>query len=573
MNNIDFTKLKPGNYNRKSSEGEDRQVLSVPSQIEEAQRLNEFYKLPPFVEVFHESKSAKKEYLRPEFTRMMKMIESGKIDTIVCWKLDRLARNMTEGGKIIDFLSSGRIKAIITHDKVFYPWDNVIVMSVEFSQGKQFLKDLSVNVKRGQTKKAKMGYPHGLAAIGFKNDKTGEVGNRKWIVDEERLPIVKEIFSLFLTGNWSVRKLANHVRNELKLTTIKHKKNGGHIISISKLFVILKNPIYAGFFYQQGIKYELYTDLPRIITRDEHLRIQHMISSRGMPKTQTHTLAYAGYIYSRDGGYMGQDVKFQVICDCKCKFSYRNRDACPKCSKLIAKIKNPKHLMYRYYYNIWRKKAHLKPRAINEKEIDAYLSEYLKRNLNFSPEFAEWCKKYLNEWKDNQESRKIQLQINNQTIIERLNAKKKKFHHLLAEEFITPEDYKSEILEIDIEINKHLEHDRNPIDWISESEKIVELTQIMVEIILGDNLEDKRSCLSSLRSNLIWNEENLSIINAKPVQTLIDGINLTKLKHPLFEPENIVDTSERNKVFQAALPDLLQTWDNVRNAFISSNKD
>jgi glyceraldehyde-3-phosphate dehydrogenase/erythrose-4-phosphate dehydrogenase len=74
---------------------------------------------------------------------MMGMIKSGKVDSIVCWKLDRLARNMTEGGQIIDLLSSGVIKVIITNDKVFYPWDNVIVMSVEFSQGKQFVKVVS----------------------------------------------------------------------------------------------------------------------------------------------------------------------------------------------------------------------------------------------------------------------------------------------------------------------------------------------------------------------------------------------------------------------------------------------
>jgi dethiobiotin synthetase len=57
MNTIDFKNLKPLNYNRKSSENEDRQVLSVISQVEEARRLADFYNLPEFLAVFEESKS------------------------------------------------------------------------------------------------------------------------------------------------------------------------------------------------------------------------------------------------------------------------------------------------------------------------------------------------------------------------------------------------------------------------------------------------------------------------------------------------------------------------------------
>src|SRR3989339_1597305 len=199
MNNtIDFTKLKVGNYNRKSSEAEDRQMLSVDSQIDEAARISSFYNLPKFVEVFKESKSAKKEHERKEFSRMMEMVFSGKLDSIVCWKLDRLARNMTEGGRIIDLISAGVIKAIITHDKVYYPWDNVLLMAVEFGQGKQFVKDLSVNVKRGLQKKASMGIPSGVAFLGFINDKTEEKGNRKWLVDDLRLKKISILFEMFL---------------------------------------------------------------------------------------------------------------------------------------------------------------------------------------------------------------------------------------------------------------------------------------------------------------------------------------------------------------------------------------
>lgn len=234
MNNINFTTLKPGNYNRKSSEAEDRQMLSIDSQLDEANKIRNYHNLPEFVEVFKESKSAKKEFARPEFTRMIDMILSGKIDSIVCWKPDRLARNMTEGGQLIDLLSSGVLKAIITHDKVYYPWDNVIVLAVEFGQGKQFVKDLSVNVKRGQTKKASIGIPHGVASLGFLNDKTEEKGNRKWYIDQERFSKIQTLLKMFLTGEWSAGKLHKYAVEELKLTTVKRKKIGGSLFNFQE---------------------------------------------------------------------------------------------------------------------------------------------------------------------------------------------------------------------------------------------------------------------------------------------------------------------------------------------------
>jgi DNA invertase Pin-like site-specific DNA recombinase len=319
-NQIDFTKLKVGNYNRKSSESEDKQMLSIGSQKDEAKRIADFYKLPKFVEVFEESKSAKTEGVRPEFSRMMLMVKRGEINSIVCWKADRLARNMTEGGQIIDLLSSGVLKAIITHDKVFYPWDNVIVLSVEFSQGKQFVKELSVNVKRGLKKKAEAGIPSGVASLGFINDKTEEKGNRKWLVDEMKLKAIKILFDMFLTGTYSAGKLHRFALKELKLTTVKRKRIGGAFITLSRIYEILKDPIYAGFFFQGGERYELDISLPRLITEDEHNKVKTLLAKKNIPKAQHNEATFAGFIQSDKGDFMGQDVKYQLICDCKKNF-------------------------------------------------------------------------------------------------------------------------------------------------------------------------------------------------------------------------------------------------------------
>src|SRR3989338_519147 len=143
MDTIDYKKLKVVHYHRKSSEPEDKQALSLGSQKSECDRTASFYKLNTPVATFEESKSAKIAGKRPMFTKMMTDIFSGKVDAILCWHINRLARNMTEGGVIIDLLSSGQLKAIITPTEVFNQNTDVSVLSLYFGASKQYSKNLS----------------------------------------------------------------------------------------------------------------------------------------------------------------------------------------------------------------------------------------------------------------------------------------------------------------------------------------------------------------------------------------------------------------------------------------------
>jgi site-specific DNA recombinase len=111
-------------YARKSSESEDRQVLSIDAQISEMQAIarREGFEI---VETLAEARSAKTAENRPEFTRMLSRLERREVDGILCWRLNRLARNMREGGVIIDLLSSGVISEIITSEKRYKSGDSV----------------------------------------------------------------------------------------------------------------------------------------------------------------------------------------------------------------------------------------------------------------------------------------------------------------------------------------------------------------------------------------------------------------------------------------------------------------
>ncbi len=101
-------------YARKSSEGEDRQVQSIPDQTNRLIKLAEDADLT-IVEILSEAKSAKSPNNRPVFEKMLERIENGEADGILCWEINRLSRNPVDSGKIQWMLQQGIIKSVPYH--------------------------------------------------------------------------------------------------------------------------------------------------------------------------------------------------------------------------------------------------------------------------------------------------------------------------------------------------------------------------------------------------------------------------------------------------------------------------
>ena len=90
-------------YCRKSSESEDRQILSIDSQKAELEA--KFGSLPDveIVEIFEESYSAKAPG-RTIFSEVMRRLQKGDADGLIAWHPDRLSRNSVDAGHIIYLL-------------------------------------------------------------------------------------------------------------------------------------------------------------------------------------------------------------------------------------------------------------------------------------------------------------------------------------------------------------------------------------------------------------------------------------------------------------------------------------
>lgn len=268
-------------YSRKSSEADDRQALSLESQIHEMTALVEKRGIK-IDKVFTESMSAKAPG-RPVFNEMLKYIAKHKGVTIVTWKLDRLARNPIDDGQVKWLLQTGVIAEIITCEKSYYPNDNVLSISVESAMSTQYSRDLSINVKRGiKTKLLKGEYP-GRAPFGYLNDKV----EHKIIVDPERSAFIVRAFEMYATGKYSLKAITEKLYSEGLRT------KSGFKFQRNLLHRMLRNPFYYGFILHNQ---ELYSgNHTALISKQIFDQVQDVLSGKKRVKIAKHFFPLRGY--------------------------------------------------------------------------------------------------------------------------------------------------------------------------------------------------------------------------------------------------------------------------------------
>jgi len=232
-------------YCRKSSEDEDRQMLSIDAQISELNAIARNNGLA-VTNTFTESKSAK-EPGREVFNDMLRRIERGEANGILSWKLDRIARNFDDGGKIIGMLQRGAIQEIRTFEKTYLPSDNVLMIAVEFGMANQYIRDLSVNIRRGIREKIRRGIFHGRAPLGYFN----EPRRRTIEPDPVVFPKMKRILEMFATGDYSLTS----IQREMLMAGIprrQYKKGLEGPLPLSSIGNLFRCPFYYGVFLHKG---------------------------------------------------------------------------------------------------------------------------------------------------------------------------------------------------------------------------------------------------------------------------------------------------------------------------------
>lgn len=224
-----------GGYIRVSTE---RQVegYSIEGQITQIEQYYQFngYEL---VDIYADRGISGKSMNRPELQRMLNDAKNGKLDCVMVYKTNRLARNTSDLLTIVEELHRQNVEFFSLSER----------MEVKNSTGKLMLQILASfseferntileNIYNRQHQRALEGYYQGNLPLGYNNIPDNK---KELMINQHEANIVKYIFESYAKGH-GYRKIANALNHKGYVT----KK--GNPFSISAITYILSNPFYIG---------------------------------------------------------------------------------------------------------------------------------------------------------------------------------------------------------------------------------------------------------------------------------------------------------------------------------------
>jgi site-specific DNA recombinase len=538
-------------YLRKSSESEEKQIQSIERQADEVHKLVTYQGLQ-VAGTFQESRSAMTPNNRPEFTKMIRGLKAGKANGIICWHINRLARNPLESGIVQQLLEDGKIQSIITKDREYTSADNAIIFSVESSLATQYSKDLGKMVKSGMDKKASLGIAPIKAPLGYLNTKMAEHGSNYIIKDKERFAIVRSIWDMMLSGMYPPSKIQAIVTNEMGLKTKSNGKFFTKILPLSGVYNILNNPFYAGLFLYKG---KLYTGKHEaMITVEEFEKVQKMLGRKGNPRYQKKQFAYTGIMQCEE---------------CGCAITAAEKT---KLIKSTGLYKN-----YIYYYCTNRKAGiqcqSRKPLTVFE--LENQIVEEME-NVSISQTFQNVALAILKQNSSSLKSTKEVICENQKREISSVEKELKNLLQLRISDMINDEEYKLEKEQRDkklIFLKQKIEQEKlQPYQVIENIETLFESITDIKNKFIESTEEDKKKLFIRIGENFTLRGKKLNIIKPKWLTAVQKYKKEVEAELDRLELEKYLELKDYPSYFGDVFPALSALVKEVRTESENLNK-
>jgi site-specific DNA recombinase len=497
-------------YVRKSSESDERQVASIDSQIEESVKIATEKKLE-IVETFKEEKSALKPG-RPIFNKMIEDIKKGRANGILCWKLNRLARNLADGGNIIHMLQTSVIQQIYTFTKVHLPTDDVLPIAIEFGMANQYSRDLSVDTLRGQRKQIKDGWMPHKPPPGYLNNKYKSPNLDPIYMDPLSFPIMKKLWDILLKERCTIDKLYR-ISQDMGL-----KNSKGGKISITNFYRLFRNPFYYGSFPWND---EIHPGLHQpMISRTEFDLAQIIIDMHNNPKSKKHIFAFTGLIHCAEcGAFITADVKTKH-----------------------QKNGNVHH--YTYYRCTRKIKRDCSEPAVRSDELEKQITDILGK-ISIPIQFQKWAIKQLKEEQNKEIGDRKNITNTFRNHLDNCNKKLDTLFNMRLNLELTPEEYSKQKKILAQEKHKYesllADTQVHSEDWLKRAEDTLSFAQSAKQRFENGSLEEKHYILSCLGNNLILSNRTLQIQFNKSLALFQEVATEVQSLHNRLEPAKGAD--------------------------------
>jgi site-specific DNA recombinase len=476
-------------YARKSTDVEDKQVLSIEAQLTE---LREYAKREN-IEISAElvEKQSAKVPGRPIFNKLLNDIEKFG-GSILAWHPDRLARNSVDGGRVIYLLDTGKLASL----KFPTFWcdstsQGKFMLNMAFGQSKYYVDSLSENTKRGLRQKVRNGDYPSQAPVGYINDSR----TKSIVVDKKKSRVIRSAFERYVKGGQRLEDIANFLA-----------KNGistrsGKRMSKSRATFILSNPFYIGLFKYGGERHE--GKYESIISKKLFDEAQEMLKQRGQPerKAKNEPQPFCGLI------------------------------SCASCGMMITgehKFKRQKNgNVHEYtYYRCTKKSKTIKcpESAVREKELDRQLSSLIQK-VSLPKDWAEELLKMAEKDFNNSAPSLVASVKEKETKLTVISQKLERLLNGYLDQVIDQDDYRLQKGKL-LSTKKSLEEEMTSLShkqntWLEPFQSWVNVAQGLDKTASDSDLFAKKVCAKEIfGSNLLLGEKTVRASAPKILNSL-----------------------------------------------------
>lgn len=506
-------------YCRKSSESDERQIQSLPDQIHTLMSFVMSKGIQLTGKPLQESRSAKVPG-RPIFDQLVQMIENGNANGIILLNPSRLSRNTVDTGRIIYLMDQGKLHEVVTPYQTFKnnPYDK-FMLNLLCTQAKLENDNKSVNVRESLQLKAERGVFPGKARPGYKNNHDKPQGLRDISADPVYFPLMRKLFDLALTGNYSIERLIDEAEN----LGIRSSKSGKPICK-SWMHRLLRDPFYTGKFIYCGRLYQ--GNHPALLSDEEFNLLQDIVEGRSKGKSQKHDSALNGMIVCGECGY------------------------CITVETHTKHYKNGNSQVFAYYRCTKKnKKNKCSQPYLATGKLEGQYKEDLT-HFELMPEFAEWALEALEEVKKKDDSVNKNSHEALQKTLENVN---KRINNLVSLK-ISPDNSDGSLLsdeefgdrkrallmEKEKVMKKLSQTDPENTEWAELARESFEFGLLAAERFENGGSDDKKVIFRTIGSNPTLKEKKLRFKAKYPFFYYKEGIKKTNEKIGTLAPENVV---------------------------------
>ena len=521
-------------FARVSSREQEETGYSLPAQeklLRSYAEKNNF----TVAKTFSISESASGRRQRAVFSEMLKYLQKRNLKIIVCEKVDRLTRNFKDAVLIDEWLEEDAERQVhLVKDSLVlhqnsrsqekFNWGIRIIFA------KNYIDNLSEEVKKGQVEKIAQGWLPTKPPPGYKT--VGEAGHKVHVVDEEKASLIRKLFELYASGEYSLTEVTKKVL-EMGLTN----SVGGNIVR-SNTHRILTNPFYKGKIFWNG---KLYPGSHEPLVSDELFdRVQQLLVSKTTPKYRKHM------------------------------FLFKSLIRCGECGGLITWEVQKRHVYgHCNGYRACSDKTWVKEPKVEEQLVEGFQNLQLR-----SPRLVEWIRKALKESHKDEIAHHSSSLKQLQEQLERVQNRLDKLYDDKLDERIPKEFYERKFEQYTEEKETLLttikRHETANTKYYRLGLNIYDLSQRAKELYRKAELAQKRQFIRFVFNNLKIRAGILDYQYTPAFKLLYEAVNLTNRSKQLkaaekeeriFEPTKWMGVQGKTGVSNASRPAWLRGRD------------